>query len=525
MINLAVFCPFERVTSLVYSNIAEPAGVASFEIDFTPSKASWGSRHVAINELGPNRALGYSESDRLEFLNKREVKFKVRFKNQDALQTTPEYDGVVYNCLMTDAPRQKTFTYEGKDCVNGFSVGGDRCAYPEAAQYMLTEQQIRYDPLCQKGDDLRTFWSFIYYGLVNRKVIKILGPCVEDALPRTMSVTTLGKTFNVFDITAKVTMEAPASSDQKEVITQNIYFSPAIILRFNGAEIPFVFTQKPVSVDGRPLQYADVLKILYVAMYIELSKISQQFKLPKVPGYKEEQGILYVDVQDAGNYVRVGKDFDDFYFQYAADNQTINDVMENFAATRKSLIIQKGKAIAPVSSAESNSACFALCFANIMGSLAHATYLDEFMALDKCVDAGLLFINESGTLEGNTNSLIGNPKTFGLKSTKGVVNVTVQRKDITDIRDLKGVTGRAILGYDPKADNAAVGVPDHYVVVDVKGEHLELVYDPYMSGNSTFVGMDVTQYLTQPESCLITFDLTKSADSIIAQSNGGLALA
>lgn len=525
MINLAVFCPFERVSSLVYSNLAEPAGVDSFEIDFTPSKASWGSRHVAVNELGPNRALGYSEGDRLEFLNKREVKFKVRFHNSDPLKSTPEYDGIVYNCLMTDAPRQKTFTYEGKDCVNGFSVGGERCAYPEAAQYMLTEQQIRYDSLCQKGDDLRTFWSFIYYGLVNRKVIKILGPCVEDALPRTMSVTTLGKTFNVFDVTAKVAMDVPTNNGTETTkVTENIYFSPAIILRFNGAETPFVFTQKPVSVDGRPLQYADVMKILYVAMYIELSKLSQ-LKLPEVPGYKEEQGILYVDVQDAGNYVRVGKEFDDFYFQFAADNQTINDVMENFAATRKSLIIQKGKAIAPVSSAESNSACFALCFANIMGSLAHATYLDEFMALDKCIDAGLLFINKSGTLEGNTNSLIDKPKTFGLKSTKGVVNVTVQRKDIKNIESLKGVSGLAILGYDPKADNAVEGVPDHYVVVDVKGEHLELRYDPYMSGNSTFVGMDVTQYLTQPESCLVTFDLTKSADNIIAQSNGGLALA
>lgn len=492
MINVKVFCPFERITSIFISKARE-AGASELRINFD----GFGQRSLVLNE-NDDRALGFSVADRKRFLRTDVITGKVSFVFPDSVVGR---EFTVENSMMTDSPVCKSVSVDGKTCVNGELSDSKPIAYPEAVVTTFRDLKIESQIGKPISTAVRPFYQYILLK-DDETHYTIMGPSsllIKKEFHQIGTITHGSRQYSLVSDENNVTDEPVIDVvTQMKDKTVDLHASMNIYLTDGTHSKLFIFGQKNFFFDGVELDYNLVLSILKAASYFETFGCSG-------PGSEFiHDHDLYVPVQIDTNCVYFSNDFEKFISKYIQSNQVITNLFKQIEATSSSLILYDSNGVPGVlSSSAKNSACFALSFAVMLAAMYGNSVTGFISSLTSCLNNGTLKI-VTGSVVGNTSATLQQAKKFTISGK----NLNIVRKDYKLPSEITGLNGLCMLGLEkPDWKTRAPGEPDHWIVCEARDGSLTCYFDPYTL-QPISIGTNVTPSLDGGESILLTIQGT-----------------
>lgn len=491
MIHTKVFCPFERVVTLLSSLSKYWDDVDNVEVTFNSPCYSFNVK----NQCGDVN-LSVPELVRNDFMRTPEVTGVVVFRK--GIQQVSVKKFTVKNVLCTDAIP----TINGK-YVNGDCSVGDIC-YPEALRTIANiKPDYKVENYIVEGN-VRPFYSYILYSLGDE--ILILGPKPSSRLKIIGSVDT-GDKYPVFiETDEELSLEATPVPDMAvaEVVESVKIPGPfEVILSADGVETPLLFSQLTYAFNGLPIAYYDLYLIYQIVSHCEGEYVRSQFS-PSVV-----DGCLKLTLEKVGDRYYLTKDWHDFYRSVVIFDVTIKPVFDRIKCLDNGIYLLTTSGIPLKLITTSNSACFAYCLAYYVNCISSNLFYGFFKTLIDLFDQGFL-VKDNNNIVGDTKKLIKDFKeielnTFGLYTTG-----RIKRFDVSSLKE----GDIAIAGVDPSSTNKQPGEPDHYVLVRCVGDKYLVFFDPMQ--NHSLLGHDIRPLMLKDDHLLIKF-----TGEMLAMDRGG----
>lgn len=502
MIHLSVFCPLERVAAYLVE-IGRRAKATSLTLDATGLDLSHTCYMVPITD-NINFNLGLSVAERRKLLSLPTWDCSVRFLFENGDTATRRVH--VVQSLLTDAPSVKFIerTIDGvkKKIINGELADGSLCCYPEALDTIFPTQEMSIvDRVNVVGSDVRPYYNYVQVSKDDESIV-IYGPDCRSELMTVAKIKLGSKEFNIIEnghvesVNSETTPVEMGAKKSSRIITY---------LHLGDQVSEFVFGQINNFLDGSAIPGSDLLKLIKVISFIELanSRNTEPFSTNEIDYRSDSRELhVYFSKREHG-YTIFDDKFIKFYQRYIEANEEISSIFEQVDATSTSIIVYEKKdgvlgKSAPLVGEKRVMSCMALSLAYILSSPYDCSLVDMISNITAMLNAGVIYINNDGVLEGNTRAAIEKPLSF--KSRFGLLpsRISFTRKDYTKLSELSD--GLYVLGLD--LDTSKMGL-EHYCVVRVNNHHALLEYDPWSVTRKPY-GYDLT-YEIVGESTFISF--------------------
>lgn len=483
MIHAKVFCPFERVSTLVANALGD---IASAEIDIDFGSLGRTPR-VKVTKKPIDVGFGFDVKLREAFMRETSVGGTIHVYQNDVI--IKEYPLIVYNTLVTDAIPGVNPSEPNGD------VSNTKVVYEEARTTMNGVKMHLASLNDYAEGILRPFYNYILFRK-SSNLVEILGPAPAGKCWMLGDIDTPARNFRVgvMDKNIISTLEL----DQDTSVTPSVTTAPMQLALghfvYEGSRTPFRFAMKPLTIEGYKIAPADYLIAMKIWAFTEF--------VDRQDGMHQQDSPFAIRGADlplmrVGEFLRLTPDALNFYTQFVANSEIIARLFNRFSYDGDGAVVYSfnGKK-APIIGFKT-SACFAISLTYMLSlqfDLSVYTLVNTFNTL---VDAGLMRINSDGVMEGNTRAIIGNPTTITVHTLNGVYSVTLSRFDDKELRENELL----IFGYDPTDISQAPG-PDHYVVARATDGRLYLVFDP-LDVEPRGSNFDITSALQKTDSLLI----------------------
>lgn len=465
MINLAKFCPFERIALLLSRFIAEKGGDC---FDMVLDGLSF--KGLPVDKKQQDFGLGVSELARRNFMMKPEVIGEFSVIKNNTIVASRKIK--VLNKLLTDKVEdlQKT-----PNASNGY----EHFCYPEARFTADNINVTREDGEVDLAVARPLFMYFI--GRRSDSVVEILGPA---PLKRYHTV----GTASVDGVSSRIIFEGsdsdmleeivPIASEEKISVTSAAH----VVLVHDTHETPFVMSQSVYTFNGHRLSAELLVKIIKTIAHYE--RIGQR------------DGIR-IELTERFGHLYFSDKQEEFYGNEVLHDSIVNESL-SFLATHNNYVMIEHKGKFGKLMGENSASCFAISLAMMLSSFIDGTITTWLNAIKAGLDQGLFVINKNGVIEGMTRLLENTGKAFDFPSLINPCRLFLTRETTKTVPQGEGLV---ILGFDHTGGNLVQGEPDHYVVCSTKKGRLILLYDPLQK--FVTVGADMTSFLTQPDANII----------------------
>lgn len=502
MINTTKFCPFERIVRCI-NTLAQ--NYDSFTVDFGGEIKPI---NIKTDPKGWNHGLGFSQDARLSFMRKPETTVNVSFIDSDgSVRQTREI--IVRHILETDMPLPDYFVDKnGKKQPSNGTNGERDVTYPEAR--IFVPDSIAPFKLIQKevtADERRTFADYIGPFMDASKRYIIYGPKLHEKMRA------FGQWFGAHNgekIDGFYLYGADTSAVPDEVVqvVEEVKTTKAKLrrcnIRFNveGKSHLYVVNQGKCYIDSRQVGFEDLYKVISTAIYAEIHDLGDIEVYASKVGNKLLLGDIVMD--------NARQDFMTLYYNIIEGDPNVKDVMGSYMSSLDGISINIDKTDIFFLS-EKSRACHALSMAYLFALMCDESYTSLFYSLKALVSSKMIqYKKDSDTnryhFYGNSQAVSDVHGSFDLPTYGGIYSFKgLTRKDYTKLKSIpEDLHTVAILGCDPFSEDHQEG-PDHYIVVEVTGQHLSVVYDPYRNYNFFTRGADVSSILEKKNSVLIVY--------------------
>lgn len=477
MVNVKVFCPFERLAS-IFVKIAYENSVNTVSIKWD----RYGSSSVPVRKRYQDFALRFTPAQRLEALRADSITGEVYFDDS-------RYRFECRNDLLVEAYQAPSAAINGESKTNGLLSTGEKVCYPEAFRTTALKMSS-LDSVSEEEpvSSARVFYQYMLEDIDREsKFIKIRGPSnfFSKFRPDFALRTEFGD--------AVVLTDSPRSNpDEDFTIVESASLARKgpieVMLEYDTDKLlPFVIRQDMYTIRGTPLSCETVLQILKIVAYIELADkfgyaTEGVFKLLRFDG----QTVTIPLVQVSGHYVMEAN-----YWQenmgYVCDCQPVQTIFARYLASPDDLMMRlKDDSIVRITSnVAKTSTCFAYVFTSALIIDKELPSVAFFELLNALVDDGQYIVHESGTLVGYTHhgDLAAGMEQFHLKSC-GLILDSLKRETVNEVDLQEGIV--YIVGGDFGSSNRVPNACDHYILATYSKGGLDVVYDPLASSGRGF---------------------------------------
>lgn len=491
MIDLNLFCPFERIVAIVNNQLAGTA-IKSYKIDFGPE---FGSRTVSTKPL--DQALSFTMSQRLKFMFK-DREFELDLYLDDG--TFERRTGRVLHILRTDEPTYINYEYAGKKVSNARSSSGTEMCYPEALQTIHGVGKLKA-PDAGVGKiwehSFRPFFAYVLQSFngtgVNEYII--CGPNIHtpEVLIGSIRLDYMNSSMNLFqdqildyDPDLYLTDEPEETNVSTNIQLMKYNFK----LKCGEITQDFIFGQTSMLMDGKSVLPSEMFKILKIVGFFEINN-----------SLIENDEVIITLRLSNGSW-RLNSEWQNFYELNVENNAYLNEVFDRLSATEEYIYISNKNGHMGRLCGEYTSACFAFALSMYFAQMTGRRWIDLIVCLRQLLDANLIFIDKDQTLTGQTAAKLKNFSRIVITTIDGRYEINVKResKNILDIENQL-----VIIGLDPFEGNVTQGVPDHYVLADVIDGKAITAYDPYRKVGCLALGQDLSSYTKQEDFTVIQF--------------------
>lgn len=479
MLHFKKVCPFERIFSL-YLGMGKLAKAAYIELFFD----GYPSVRAELSKIGEGSAtaLGYSENDRLSFMDKPEVTGRIRF-----LSATKKvmYDKaiLVINDLVTDGPVVD-------DIVNAEDSQDNVFGYPEVYDSITPVKLGAFDEKAPRAPMLRPALVWVISER-NSEMDIIHGPLATTADVVQFGIATMhaGQQLSVFSChqldTAgfvshvfKSVVEVPTSALVKPEVDESVTAALSIVTVdvTSGSQAPWFIGQSCMMFNGKALTPMTTLQIIKLGLFFELMNSG---RIPLLNDglfnsfYSKEKNTLYVPLRLYNTYV-LDSGISDFYYTYVDSNDVVASYMKNFGYADDGVYLSAGGVSGKLAGVGSQS-CFFFAFAMAVAARVDKLSLATVISVMGQLASSPFFRVRNGVFEGVGQ--IDTKLPIQIRNANGVFSSVISRRT-TPKPPAKD--GFYIVGFD-RANGKKDGVCDHYVYAQRKNGSDRVIYDPYRS--------------------------------------------
>lgn len=491
-------CPFERIARCINTIGTE---YDSIRITF----GSYGVRTITPNKKGWNGALGFSESDRLSFRALPKAIVKAEFITQGDVYAVRDIK--VLHELETDIGLDDGFKYGGEIRYNGEN-GGKKVCYREAL-IMHPNTAKRFTPFVEDEDVpiaearrcfcdwVGPFWDgsqYLIYGPTPERSKRAIGKFDTG-----VGVVNLYGNTETFSRALKVPPKVETISTGDETA-----IGVGIIFDFGDKKLMFDINQGRFEWQNRSISYNSLLQIYKTICYIEMHSNTAAAVF-----HMKQYHASYIPVEittSSGSYP-----FDDYYYGNVETDLNIREIFARFDARSDGIYVRTPSGEYGRIFGDGSKACHVICLTYLFSSIADDTFTAFFKTLGLFIDQGMVKLGKENGVPifiGNSRSVVGKSIRVGtLEGTLALRNIVrIDSKRVP--ADFENIRWFGMLGCDPFPGNNVPGKPDHYILVDGHGKHLECVFDPYKNYDYIERGADVTSMLDQGDAVLVLFGFT-----------------
>lgn len=510
MINLARFCPFERIAAFFIKKGID-AGCSTLSITFE----GYGTRHVNLKDPA---------------MKGLDTNFKEPFtvEQRYAALASPGFDGVaslqkgsqlvkaefhVLNILSTKATPRTDLRVHGKVIhKNGLLGDSDNCYSAPLTTYLSPDKFIVDEPVATAGE-FTPFYQYIYNTVKTDKgtVVTFLGPKPTQVKFKVGTVKTHLFDEEVFVDEAdleKLGLYRPKEGPVAKPATRGQDDAVMVYMTYNGANYPLIMSQTTFSIGNVPLSFPVYFNLLKLQVYLE-TLVYQNYDIPN--GVRREGNTFYVRMERHGNDLYPAYEEDCFIREHVLTSDSVLTCFDGISCYDRGIFIRSGSDEIFITSSSRTAACFAWSLSYLLAAAGDNTFASMVMILKQLVQKGYLvpvYLNDKNgikVLEGRSTALFdGTVKTFDCL--KGTLSFALQRSCLpalpSNVR-----SGLILIGCDLRAEDANIGNPDHYIVgyVDTNGR-VSAVYDPYRSGEFIKAGVDITHFNNRRDTLFYVLD-------------------
>lgn len=510
MIHSAVFCPFERVTSIFLGLAAKQEVVSNVTISF-PDFGVVRSFEIAP-EMSVNRAMGVSQELREKFMRAPVVEGLVTFT---ALGKYAERKFVVTNRLVTFEPAM----LPTKDLPRNGTSGLLEVTYPEARDVCVNLKDVKQQKKVATNA-IRPFYNYLLRGKSD-DVYYIDGPANLTVFATDSVVVTNDGKFSIgfVDGLENLSMTIEDQDREVEVVAEcpepiSSDDAPRLTVLLTGEsngrrwDEVYTLSQNAYMVDGRWLDFEDQIKIWRFMCFAEIASD----KL----GELIHDGYLHLHVVEKYGRWVLADDAISLYDQFVRGNAWVNEIFGDgrvFAGPSSIMVRDLDGNIGNLTGIGRTLACFAMSLAMLMSLMSDGKTSTFIKCLLSLIDQGWLTI-QNGVVVGNTARFIHEPGTLKVPFGFSTKVVEFHRDDVSNLSALQR-SGFCLFGFDPENQSKQPG-PDHYVVAYCNKDDVTAIFDPIGGAKHITVGTSLKTALGQPDSALIVFSSENVASSSLA---------
>lgn len=490
MINLGVFCPFERIAQVAKTLSSSNVNI-SVEFDGFGIRNCFQSQEVDEN-------FGFSIEQRLKAMKQDVISGKIRTKNESVERV---YNFTCLNELTTDTPAQKTVSVNGKQVFNGRLSDGSTIAYPEAVvTTALGLQALKnvYKDDCIAGE--RAFYQYVFSHMIDDNII-IYGPSNKFFSLAVIGELTHGsKVYAMLGEANDHYAETIATviNDEEETVSK---LNRQNVILINGtSRIPFVFGQAMPTINGKPLKGESVFNLLALCVFFENKDyVSLEVNLNNT-GIVIKDDIIEVNLRNHAGFFELAPDVTDFITEYVLPQSFVAEVMDGLFYKQDQLLISVddgSKRGYGVVTGRSTTSCFALALSKLLSMSFGCTITSMLLILKALSEQGHVIL-DGLEVSGNTSSSMMK-KSAEIQISHPLINGTkieVQRFDRAICDEVLNKYCLVGFGYPDNTYDLDPNAPDHYVVGEVVNGRVYCAYDPLRS-KPIPVGTDLTPYRVQ----------------------------
>lgn len=496
MVNLKVFCPFERVAQVVR------AALVNASVSWTHFKMMMDGmefvcdKHDDQNLSGQLAKYGDIISLRMHALS-RDFEETLSVVVYDDTREVLALSGQVVNCLYTD------YLPVRADKGNNGVSGSGPLKYEES---VVTTYRTENGKRSDTGIDFKFAADFgeryegygrPYYGYVmasrTESSILIFGPGVSKDLFELGVIGVNDKNFKVYT-TEKMAKVKPASDPRTE---SGVEEAVTIILETPNGHFKQYLGQTFQTIEGHHLNGKALLQIFKIAAYEE------RFGDGNLGLKQGDEVVIPLTLTPSG--WRLEYSVESKVDTFVESNATIVELFEKMSATNDALLIRDAKGELGFFSYTKSKACFAFSLAFILMNMCEVSFTAFFSALNCLVDLESLTAEKG---EGGLRYLTGNWPVNTVNDVRidgitGVVTGKIKRMQIAKLDQVVD-GGMYLLGYDFDTKNYQVGAPDHYIVVEANNGRIYEYMDPWDGSRGQF-RRDVTSLFGSRDSVMYAF--------------------
>jgi len=467
MIHLKVFCPYERVFSIL-NNLAYENGTQKLTVQFNETSL----RSVDVTKPDIDRALGFTIDERLKFMKADVIHLKAWFDSS-------EYAVIVKNVLLTDSPVPYTAKY-GKESVTNATLadGETSVCCPEALETTGFDATPGQYKVGEVPIGVRPFYQYVLESIDrNMHEIVIKGPsnCIFKYRPYSSFKNKLGsfsllEEGSVDDIQVVTKLNSPSKS--RPTATQGQYLPVTVVLKYNEGTTPFVFGQKVMTIDGKKLSCRATALILKTVCLIELSKLYNLNLSNLFADLDYRDGSITIPVQEFNGYYQVAPEYQAKILPMITNNYIINGLFDDWFDADESILFRSGDRYSELVSLK-NGNCFFFAFTAMLTVGRGLPLVCMVELMNKMIrEYKYVRITDDNVIEGVTAGM--DDVTYDLEISR-VRIAGIRRKLIS--RDEFEVGDIRLCGININGDTG--NVPNHYVLAQRTSRDMALiVYDP-----------------------------------------------
>lgn len=497
MIDLKVFCPFERVSKIIAETIYKRNPQSGLTLNLSYGDYSINSFSVDAANSG-DVALRFSEKQRRDFLSHEAINGLVGvYKGVNLLHT---YSIKILNAFMTDKIPSTNSKFKNS------SVSDGEITYAEALRTTKNLEFTLSGKMPTPCDSfVRPFYNYFVMS-VNEDQIIIGGPKVQSSVKYVGMFDDSKQKYNIFVDSSP--NEQLVSSDDiadeeydpvSDVNSEEDGYESFIIVNYNNVQSSLKLSMISQTLDGIAIEPKTLYYLMKCQVHYELNRKFGSLcpdsllnsNLKAFFNLNLFEGKLSLTIDDLKKIETV-----------CLNDKRLDDIFRYIDYTSNYLVATFNHKIGYIQGSKTQ-ACFALSLCSLLCYNVGFKFTNFLYIFNACLDNNLLFINDENVVEGKTSLIRDKACKFILSTIDGCRQLCMTRKDSKDLKD----NTMCLLGYDINGVNKIKGIAEHYCVVQILDNRVIEIYDPL---NPSLTNLDMTDILKCDDSILLYFDGTIS---------------